>query len=213
MKDYTLHGNRKLLYGFGINDADYVIRTRENGKCVICPYYQRWISVVQRSNDAKEKLRKPTYVECYTSLDWKYFSDFRTWLDKQPYWQQLRIDKDILFPGNKEYGPDTCVLVPEYLNKCIAITNKGKYMRGVSFKAGKYEARIDIDNKANKLGRYLTEIEAHNAWQNAKADYIDRFITQYATEPWFRTDVADAMLSRVWKLRLDALNGVETNSL
>lgn len=208
----SINMNRKSgLYGFGINDADYPIKSRVDGKCVIVPEYSRWISVVQRSNDPKEKARKQSYEDVYCSEKWKYFTDFSDWLHTQPYWQELFLDKDILFPGNKEYGPDTCVFVPGYINMITIISNNQKTVNplpvGVSkTRSGTYQARYG----SKCLGNSKTPEESHKRWQLAKADAIYEAVEKYATEPWFRTDVADALMARVWKLRLDSFNGVLT---
>ncbi|RYY51308.1 MAG: hypothetical protein EOO06_00845 [Chitinophagaceae bacterium] len=207
---------KSTLYGWGINDADYPIKTRVNGKCVIVPEYSRWISVVQRSNDPKEKARKPSYQDVYCSPKWKHFTDFSAWLHTQAYWQELQLDKDILFPGNKEYGPDTCCFIPIYINALFQIPLvKNQYLLGVSkTKHGNYTARTtNRFTGEHCLGTYKTMEEAHAAWQIGKAYVLECAVSQYATEKWFRTDVADAIMSRVWKLRLDAFNGVPTTTL
>lgn len=207
---------KSSLYGWGINDADYPIKTRVDGKCIIVPEYSRWISVVQRSNDPKEKARKPYYEDVYCSPKWKYFTDFSAWLHTQPYWQELQLDKDILFPGNKEYGPDTCCFIPTYLNALMQVkTRSGKYYIGVSKIRERFAARTQnsFTDQSGHLGHYTTPEEAHKAWQTGKAYVIECAINKYATEPWFRTDVADALMSRVWSLRLNAATGVITTSL
>lgn len=208
---------KSSLYGFGINDADYPIKTRVNGKCVIVPEYSRWISVVQRSNDPKEKARKPSYEGVYCSEKWRYFTDFSAWLHTQPYWQELSLDKDILVKGNKEYGPDTCCFVPQYLNNLLHLKSKpGKFLIGVTItKFGKYNAttRNSFKTTTDNLGNFNTELEAHAAWQLGKAYVIECAINKYVTEPWFRTDVADALMARVWELRLHAAIGVSTTTL
>lgn len=200
---------KSSLYGWGINDYDGVVSQRINGKKVIDPYYSRWISVVQRGNDPKEKARKPSYADVYVSEKWRHFTDFRAWLDTQPYWKELYLDKDILVNNNKEYGPDTCCLVPLYLNMITINGGKqdGQYPTGVSvtpFK--KFTARCgDV-----RLGNYSTPQEAHKAWQWEKAKQIENAVNKYSSEPWFRTDVADALMSKVWKLRLNSVNGLIT---
>lgn len=208
---------KSSLYGFGINDADYPIKTRVDGKCVIVPEYSRWISVVQRSNDPKEKARKPHYEDVYCSEKWRYFTDFSAWLHTQPYWRLLALDKDILVKGNKEYGPDTCCFVPQYLNGLLYTKSKtGQYLIGVSLtKYGKYSAACvnSFIDASRNLGSYTTEIEAHAAWQLGKAYTIECAVNKYSSEPWFRTDVADALMSRVWDLRLHAATGVTTRAL
>ena len=208
---------KSTLYGWGINDADYPIKTRVNGKCVIVPEYSRWISVVQRSNDPKEKARKPHYQDVYCSPKWKHFTDFSAWLSTQPYWDQLCLDKDILIKGNKEYGPDTCAFVPQYLNNLLYLKSKtGKFLVGVSItKFGKYTAATTnaFKDVSRNLGSFNTELEAHAAWQRGKAYVLECAINQYATEPWFRTDIADALMGRVWELRLHSSQGIITTTL
>lgn len=207
---------KSSLYGFGINDADYPIKSRVNGKCVIVPEYSRWISVVQRSNDPKEKARKPSYADVYCSEKWRYFTDFSSWLHTQPYWQELYLDKDLLIKGNQEYGPDTCAFVPQYLNNILRLkATEGQYYIGVSKVKNRFAAKTvnSITNESSSLGGYAAPEEAHAAWQVGKAYVIECAINKYSSEPWFRTDVADALMSRVWELRLHAATGVITTSL
>lgn len=208
---------KKGLYGWGINDAEYSIKTRVGGKWVIAPEYSRWISVVQRPKDPKEKARKPSYKDVYCSDKWRHFTDFSNWLDTQPYWKELYLDKDILIKGNKEYGPDTCVFIPQYLNNLLHLKAKStQFLVGVSItKFGKYNAssKNSFEGNSRSLGNYDTELEAHAAWQVGKAYIVECAINKYATEPWFRTDVADALMSRVWSLRLSAATGVVTTDL
>lgn len=72
---------RKPVYGWGINDSDMQIWTKESGKKIYNPVYSRWISIVQRSNDPKEKERKPYYKDVYADDRWKHLTDFHAWLD------------------------------------------------------------------------------------------------------------------------------------
>lgn len=82
-------------------------------------------------------------------------------------------------------------------------------MRGVEgrTKNGKYKSRIVGEGKKKV---FPTELEAHQHWQNQYADYIESKVAQYATEKWFNSYVADALLARAWKLRLNALLGIPT---
>ena len=203
---------RKPVYGWGINDADLQIWVKVDGKRVYDPVYSRWISIVQRSNDPKEKARKPHYKDVYADDRWKHLTDFQAWLYTQPYWEELVLDKDILFPGNNVYGPDTCVFVPIYINNLVLrrVTNS-KYLRGVQMNSiGKYNGTSNLTGKSKS---FKTEIEAHQFWQQEYAGYIEEKVSQYATEKWFNSHVADALLARAWKLRLDASLGVITTTI
>ena len=39
---------RQLIYGHGINDADYSIMTEVNGKQVKDPFYRKWTAMLER---------------------------------------------------------------------------------------------------------------------------------------------------------------------
>jgi len=204
LKDFT--NMRTLLYGWGINDSPTKIRERISGKCVICPYYSRWISIVQRGYDPKEKARKPWYQDAFVSEAWKRFTDFKAWLDIQPYWQDLELDKDILSPGNKEYGPQYCVFVPGYVNTCssLAGSKDNKYLPGVRCtKKGRFSACF----AKISLGTCNIELEAHQKWQLAKANYIEETVYRYAKTKYFDIRVAEALTTRVWELRLQCSKG------
>lgn len=188
-------GKKTKLYGWGINDSDYPTKYKIDGKYVICPYYARWISIVQRGYDPKEKQRKPTYIDVTVCNEWQYFSVFREWLDQQPYWKELTIDKDILEPNNKIYCPKYCVLVPSYLNKTIVIPSKRTELSfGVSkTKSGNFVAL----GLKQSLGTFKTELEAHAAWQANKASRMLVALGQYRDEPWYREDVDIAISKRI----------------
>ena len=91
---------RKPVYGVGINDAQYKIKPKVGGKRIECPYYRRWLNMLERCYDARLKERCPTYVGCYVSDEWLLFSNFRAWMCKQD-WVGLYLDKDILVSYNK----------------------------------------------------------------------------------------------------------------
>lgn len=64
--------------------------------------------------------RQPTYVGCTVDPAWHKLSDFKVWFDEN-YRPGYQLDKDILVPGNKVYGPDTCVFVPQRLNLTVSV--------------------------------------------------------------------------------------------
>lgn len=58
----------KLVYGVGINDADYVIgaMVMVDGKHLHawrCPAYAAWSSMLERAYDPKFHAKQPTYVD------------------------------------------------------------------------------------------------------------------------------------------------------
>ena len=164
----------KLIHGVGINDADYnVYKTeRVDGKLKvlwICPFYEKWKSMVDRCYSKVVHSRQPTYASCSVVPEWHYFMTFRAWMDGQD-WEGKHLDKDILFPGNKIYGPDTCVFVHSSVNLFTSERKsaRGQYPIGVYFHkaSGKYLAQccnIETD-KRQYLGLFESPELAHQAW-------------------------------------------------
>lgn len=177
------------VYGWGINDVNYNITTniRVNGLWKVtweCPYYLKWMAMLQRSYCLKCQERQPMYKGCTVDPEWRYLSNFIKWVDSQPNrdWQNCELDKDFLIKGNKHYGKDTVIFIPKNLNLFMTYKRYAKYNRllGVTpvkgCKADKYVAhcRNPFTKKSEYLGRFTTEIEAHKAWQAKKHEYALR---------------------------------------
>jgi hypothetical protein len=133
-------------------------------------------------------------------------------------WQGLELDKDILGDGSRTYSPAFCAFVPQYLNQiinCIKPKVEGSCLIGTRRnRRGTFEAKCNIgDSKSVGLGTYETEILAHRAWQTEKAKQIEIAVNRYASEPFFRSDVAGALINRAWKLRLQASKGEITHAI
>ena len=176
--------SKKLVYGVGINDADYKTReyiTVEGGdgkkkqKVVWrCPFYSRWQSMLTRCYSHKLQEKHPTYIGCYVCDDWLTFSKFKQWMEKQE-WEGKQLDKDILYPQNKLYSPETCVFVDGRVNNFVTESNssRGQWMIGVHwYKAkNKFQALCnDGSGKTKHLGYFDTELEAHQAWLKCKQE-------------------------------------------
>lgn len=174
-----IYNKIKIVYGVGINDADYVVQMRirekgEPGKVNwVCPYYARWCSMIQRTCSEDFKAKNPSYVDCALHEDWIYFSNFKAWMEQQD-WEGKQLDKDLLVPGNKIYGPDTCVFVDRQVNNFIyesAMKYREECPIGVCYHKDrkKYQATCgSADNVYTYLGLYETPEEAHKVWLDFK---------------------------------------------
>ena len=177
-------GTQKLVYGIGINDADYVVVKWEtievNGKqkkklVWYCPYYRVWRSMLQRCYSPQAQERNPTYKGCSVSEQWITFSNFRLWMESQD-WEGKQLDKDLLFEGNKVYSGETCVFVTKAVNTftidCGA--SRGECLIGVYWdkRAGKFQSKCSnpFTKKQEHLGYFTSELEAHQAWLKRKLE-------------------------------------------
>lgn len=129
----------------------------------------------------------------------------------------LEVDKDILHPGNMTYSPDYCSIVPKYVNNAIIIRHRGNptYPIGVKYNCRKKKFKSDfrLDKNHHQLGFFSTAIEAHSHWQEIKANQLEGIVHRYVKEECFNTNVADAIMKRVWDLRTNAATGMVTDSL
>lgn len=164
---------KKLVKGIGINDADYVVQPTINGKQIMCPFYKVWVNMIFRCYSEKMLARHPTYAGCSVCDDWLTFSKFKLWMEGQD-WSGKELDKDILIPGNKIYGPDYCVFVDSSTNNFVIDCRaaRGEWPIGVSFRKdlGMFVAACcnPITKKQKNLGYFNCPNQAHAAWKREK---------------------------------------------
>ena len=160
---------KKALYGVGVNDVDYCVYS--------CPYYKKWHGMLSRAYSSKYHKRRPTYNSVVVCQDWHVFSVFRSWMILQD-WEGKELDKDILYPGNKCYSPETCCFVNKEINllfKNFTLSENRTFPVGVSKNGRKFQARLRVHNKRKSLGSFLTIEEAHWVYIAAKIVYIENF--------------------------------------
>jgi hypothetical protein len=160
---------KKLVYGIGVNDADYSVHTNVHGKRVMCPFYSVWSGMLERTA-SKWQSMYPTYIGCKVCDEWVYFTQFKAWMENQS-WQGNQLDKDLLGSG-KLYSPANCVFVSQEVNKFTlgSDATRGTWPIGVylNIPTNKFLASIRVRGKPKHLGLFGTPEEAHEAWRKAK---------------------------------------------
>ena len=202
---------KKLVYGVGINDAGYVVNKRDtigyaDGKqkqklVWVCPYYERWTSMLRRCYSASFQESRPTYAGCAVSEDWLTFSNFKSWMEKQD-WEGNQLDKDLLFEGNKIYSADTCCFVTSMTNLFItdSCNDRGEWLIGVSWHKGMNKFISQCSNpftkKREHIGYFDCEQEAYQAWLKRKLELAHE-LAEIQTDP----RVAKALIDHYSKLQ------------
>lgn len=182
-----MNGKQKndLLFGVGINDADYTLTTNKringrNKQVAICPIYLAWSAMLRRCYSEKFQNIYPTYQGCSVSSEWLRFSVFSSWMLQQDYVGN-HLDKDILLPGNRVYSPDTCAFVSPKLNTFLnsLSASRGKWPIGVYWhkSIGKFNAscRNPFTGKQESLGLFNSPDDAHEAWRQRKHQHACDF--------------------------------------
>ena len=140
--------------------------------------YSIWSGVRQRCYNENIRHLNPSYQEVEMSENFKRYSYFKEWCNKQIGFDQdgWHLDKDILSKDNKVYSEDTCCFVPPEINSLITKADRirGKYPIGIyeDKQAGKFKVRISVEGKQKHIGRYYCEKEAFYAYKEAKEAHI-----------------------------------------
>jgi len=168
---------RKLVYGVGINDSDYVTLksvpyTDKNGKrkykrVWACPFHTKWESMLARCYGVN---KAESYEGCYVVEEWLRFSNFKAWMETQD-WEGKELDKDLLSEGNKVYSPETCVFISRAVNLFIVESSPSKGKRGVDFDKRRklFRSRgYDLDKNSIFIGYFSDELSAYKAYLENK---------------------------------------------
>ena len=141
--------------------------------------YELWHRMLRRCYSDKSKKQRPTYEGCEVSENFKYYEYFYEWCNKQIGFdvKGFDLDKDLLIKGNKVYSEDSCVFLPKEINSLLtkSTASRGEHLIGVCWHKTKkaFVARVSRNKgKREHLGLFNTEIEAFNAYKQAKEDYI-----------------------------------------
>ena len=180
--NYPISGRgnpRKPVHGIGLNDADYMTTPTVDGAILWDPAYCTWVNMLKRAYNRRYQVTHPTYSDVTVCKDWHSFRVFRAWwLDN--YREGFSLDKDLLIPGNREYGPDACIYVPRWLNSFLngRSASRGEFPIGVYIckKTGKYlsECGNPITGQKHHLGSFTSPEEAHEAWLTFKLALADK---------------------------------------
>ena len=170
------------VYGTGVLGTKYQstisgVKTKE---------YMLWQSMLKRCYSDVCKKKQPTYEGCEVSDKFKSYEYFYEWCHEQVGFgnEGWQLDKDLLVKGNKVYSENTCVFIPTEINsvliKCTA--TRGEYLIGVCWHNTNKAFRAMVSKNKGKpenLGYFNTEIEAFNAYKQAKENYIKELANKW----------------------------------
>lgn len=173
-----------LIYGVGFSGKGKY-RPSQNNKPTRA--YSVWNQMFRRVYKPQNDYQIRCYKDVSIDPNWEDFQVFAAW-----YYQQIEchgevefqwhMDKDLLIPGNRIYGPNTCVVIPSAVNILFAdcFHARGNLPLGVTRNGPGYQAQCGKKNKGSRyLGTYKTIAEAQNAYWCAKFQAIHSAALQY----------------------------------
>lgn len=161
--DPRVVARRKLMAGWGANDAPYVTQATVKNRIECCPYYLVWMRMVQSVYGLGG---------CgQICEEWQSFLTFKAWMQPQDWGEGKRLDVSLLGIGDRYHSPETCVFVTRTVANVVPSLAKhtGDLPVGVSCpQEGRYRATCG----GNHLGLYQNAHAAHLAWCKAKAEAV-----------------------------------------
>lgn len=144
--------------------------------------YEAWRHMLGRCFDKRIKKKQLSYKSASCCEEWLVFENFYEWLHSQENFDKWLdgnrwcLDKDILVKGNKIYSPQTCCLVPNYVNVLFTKRNKdrgllpiGVVKQNNGFRA---ECNSPFEQYIKYIGMYPTSEQAFYAYKEHKEDVI-----------------------------------------
>lgn len=142
------------------------------------PVYDIWSAMIERCYVNKKKY--PAYHGIVTICDeWLVFQNFAKWYDENKYQcdGRLHVDKDILYPGNKVYSPENCILIPQRINELFSVCSRGKSNLPQGIK--KWKTGYSASYCGKSLGMYKTLKEACEVYIKRKEQAIREVANEY----------------------------------
>lgn len=195
----------RSVYGVGyFGNGEY--KAWENGKNT--RIYNTWYDMLKRCYDKEYHKKQPTYKDCKVCDEWCNFQNFGDWYNENYYeieGEKMHLDKDILVKHNKIYSPETCVIVPQAINKLFTKrqNDRGDSAIGTSPVDGKYMVRCHMINpktgksKRKYLGIYDTQEKAFKIYKYYKEKNI-KMVADY-----FREQIPDKLYDALYNYEVE----------
>lgn len=125
----------------------------------------------------KDETRFGKYAGIDSCPEWKDFQNFAKWffsVKELGYFHEgWQLDKDLLLKGNKIYSPQTCVFLPEDINKSLNTKSRtrGELPMGLSYAKDRKGIQVCFDCKNPSF--------YHRSWLSASEENIQKGFNVY----------------------------------
>ncbi len=141
-------------------------KSRVNG--VTAPSYRKWLNMINRCYG---KTKKKAYDGVTVCDEWLNYQNFVEWYNKNNV-NGMHLDKDIIFDGNKVYGPSSCKMVTAQENSEKAQAKEYKFKSPSGEIVTIYNlAKFCVDNDlmdSHMSHVYFGARGSHKGWRRAQ---------------------------------------------
>ena len=182
-----------------VNNEEYVDLQRGIMLVEELGRWQEYIPYITLKSNAAYSIWNGIYIRCYKEKNGSYMCDlwlndkdsFAEWWSSEYYecdGESMAVDKDLLFPGNKEYSPKKCCIMPQTLNTMLS--NCKKHRTG-KWKTAKMDLPLGV-RYDNKLNMYYGEIRPYGHDEVIRLSYWET--PEEAFEEYKRHKQADILI-------------------
>ena len=162
----------KYIHGIGINDLSNEAYGFFSDGYRKVTSYSVWVSILSKVASKSYNYYRGASIH----PDWIYYSVFRDWFDAN-YVEGYELNRSILNQDNLVYGPDTCLLVPSWVNRLFAksISRRSRYGTGVvkgRRGSNKFIVTVRKFGKGIMVGSFTDVTTAQAAYKVAKGGHI-----------------------------------------
>lgn len=175
--------DRSLPSVFGVGCIGDKYKSRINGKKL--KEYVLWLNMISRCYSPKKREKDKVYNKCTISDNFKNYTYFYEWCNKQVGFENKdwHLDKDLLYKRNTTYSEDTCVFLPQEINKVLTKTDKkrGDFPIGVHWckTHNCFISQINKDGTKITIGKYKSANEAFIAYKRRKESHLKELANRY----------------------------------
>lgn len=175
------------VHGVGyLGEGPYPTSYKRKGRSYNSPAYEVWNSKLKNCY-GKSRVNH-IYTDVEFCEEWLCFQNFAKWFYEQVkiYGKGGNVDKDLLFLGNREYSPHTCVYVPPAVNSLFTGTSGN--ISGVHWcntqqrwvaQIQRGELTAQGKKKQSYLGKFTNKEQADAAYYAAKLEHVKSVALRY----------------------------------
>lgn len=171
----------KYINDFKNDNGIWVKTVQMEGRSVSTKSFRVWNDMMSRGKPGGSHQSKfPSYRGVSVCNEWYSFKKFADWHTVQVGYSSdnYQLDKDLLVPGNLEYSPHNCCLIPKALNMffvSLAPSRIRKYMGVSETKQGKFRCCTTINGVSQHIGTFIDRDTAYLAFIEAKTNEARRW--------------------------------------